>query len=111
MGHCPEESLMKPLPSSNPGRGHPARPRPRRRQIEYSGKNRAIRLMRSGQIPDAQEELVDDLPTGEAKGLPKEPRPFLRGPRVVGLEPTGERPVRLSQRLDASRILGCRFDF
>src|SRR5438270_5304921 len=95
-----------------PGKGSArSSARPRRRQIEYSGKNRAIRFMRSGQIPDAHQELVDDLPTGEAKGLTKQPRPFLRGPRVVGLEPTGERPVRLSQRLDAPRILGCRFDF
>src|SRR5438105_15145803 len=105
MGHCPAEFLMKPLPSSNPGTGQPARPRPRQREIEYSGKDRAIRFMRSGQIPDAHQELVDDLPTGEAKGLPKQPRPFLRGPRVAGLEPTGDRPVRLSPRLDAARGL------
>jgi len=30
---------------------------------------------------------------------------------VVGLDPTDERPVRLSQRLNAPCILGCRFDF
>src|SRR6202043_3542545 len=87
-----------------------ARPRPRRREIEYSGKDRAVRFMRPGQITDAHQKLVDDLPAGEAKGLPKEPGPLLQRSRVGGVEPAGERPVRISQRLDAPRILGCRFD-
>src|SRR5260370_35861548 len=112
MGHCLAKFLIKPLPSSNSGgrRGHLARPRPRRRQIEYSGKDRAIRFVRSWQITDAHQKLVDDLPAGEAKSLPKQPRPFLRRSRVVGLEPADARPMRLSQRLAAPCILACRFD-
>ena len=67
--------------------------------------------MRSGQVADAHQELVNDLPTGEAKGLSKQPRPLLKRSRVVGLEPADQRSVRFSQYLDAPRILGCRFDF
>src|SRR3984893_97909 len=42
MGYCPAEFLTKPLPSSNSdGRWcHRTRPRPRRREMEYSGKDR-----------------------------------------------------------------------
>jgi len=79
--------------------------------FEDSGEDRAIRLMRSGQIADAHQKLVDDLPSGEAKGLPKEPGPVLRRARVVGIQPAGKRPVRISQHLDPPRILGRRLDF
>ena len=79
--------------------------------FEDSGEDRAIRFMRSGEIADAHEKLVDDLPSGEAKGLPKQPGPVLRRARVVSIEPAGKRPVRISQRLDPPRILGRRLDF
>jgi len=67
--------------------------------------------MRSGQITDAHQKLVDDLPAGEAEGLPKEPRPVLGRTRMMSFEPAGERPVQLSQRLDASCVLCRRLDF
>lgn len=79
--------------------------------FEDSGEDRAIRLMRSGQIADTHQKLVDDLPSGEAKSLPKQPGPVLRRARVVSIEPAGKRPVRISQRLDPPRILGRRLDF
>src|ERR1700681_4595740 len=82
----PATFLTKPLLSSNP-RGCP---RPRRRVFEDAGEDGAIRLMRSGQIAEAHQELIDDLPAGEKEGLPKKPRPLLLRSRVMHFEPIDE---------------------
>ena len=57
--------------------------------------------MRPGQITDAHQKLVDDLPAGKTKGLSEDPRPILHRSRVIGREPAGKRAVRLPERLDA----------
>src|SRR3984893_1910359 len=101
----PATFLTKPFLSSNPY-GCPC---PRRRVFEDAGEDGAIRLMRSGQIAEAHQELIDDLSAGKTEGLAKKPRPLVRRSRVVRVEPTGERSMRLPQRLDSPGILGRRF--
>jgi hypothetical protein len=49
--------------------------------------------MSAGQDPDAHQELSYDFPTGESECLPKQRHPLGLGPRVVRLDPAGERPV------------------
>src|SRR5580704_15411056 len=70
----------------------------------------ATRLMRTGQIAEAHQELVDDLAAGEAKGLLEELDPFRARTRVMGIEPLGERSVRPAQFLDALGIIDRRRD-
>jgi len=66
------------------------RPRPRRRELQDPGKDRAVRLVRAGQIADAHQEFPDDLPPGEAEGPAKELRPRLPRAWVVRREPERE---------------------
>ena len=95
--------------SSGQSRGV-GRPRPRRREFEDPSEDRAIRLVRPGQIADTHQEFPDDLPTGEAKCSAKELRPCLRRAWVMRVQPAGERPVRLPQRQESSGIFGGGFD-
>ena len=47
----------------------PCHPRPRRREVEDPGEDRAVRAVRSRQIAHAHQEFADDLSAGEAEGL------------------------------------------
>ena len=51
--------------------------------FEDAREDGAVRLVRSGQIAEAHQELVDDLPAGKTEGLPKQPRPLLLRLRVM----------------------------
>jgi len=57
------------------------------------------------------EPRADDLPAGKTKRPAEELCPSLRRARMMCREPLDERPVRLPQRLNPSRIFGGRLDF
>jgi len=66
--------------------------------------------MSSRKVPDAHQELVDDLAAGKTEGPPKKLRPFLRRTRMMCIEPGRERSVCSTQRLNAYCVLDRRLD-
>src|SRR5690349_10592296 len=83
---------------------------PRRPAGEHPVIHRAIRPMRPGEVPQAHQELADDLPTGEAEGLLEELDPLRLGQRMVRVEPLGEGAVRFTEGEHHPRVVDRRLD-
>ena len=78
--------------------------------FENPGEDRAVGLVRPGQITHTHQKFADNLPAGETERSAEKLRPRLKRARVVRGKPKGERAVRLPQRLEASGIFGGGFD-
>src|SRR5262249_22572606 len=59
--------------------------------------NRAGGDVRARQVAEAHQELADDLAAGKNEALAEELQPFFLRPRMVGIEPSGERAMRFTQ--------------
>src|SRR4051812_2344740 len=72
---------------------------PRRIELRDTPMDGAMRGMRARQVPEAHQELADDLAPHEGEGAAEQLHPFVLGTGVVRIDPGCERAV-LAAKLD-----------